>query len=175
MSLNCGAGEDSWESLGQQGDQPANLKGNQPWIFTRRTEAEAEAPVFWSSGVNRRLIGKVPDAGKDWGQEKRASEDEMAGLHHRCKEHELGKLQEMGRPGVLQSMGSQRVGHDWVTEQQQLPTSSLLTLSPSCCLENLPTVDMAVCCQLAGPTSGYPLVSVAAVKRKKKRNKEQRR
>ena len=70
---------------------------------------------------------------------------------------------------MLQSMGSQRVGHDWATEQQQLPTSNLLTLSPSSCLENLPTLDMAVCCQLAGPTSGYPL-SVAAVKRKKKRN-----
>ena len=70
---------------------------------------------------------------------------------------------------MLQSMGSQRVGHDRATEQQQLPTSNLLTLSPSSCLENLPTLDMAVCCQLAGPTSGYPL-SVAAVKRKKKRN-----
>ena len=98
MSSNFGAGEDSWESLGQQGDQPANLKGNQHWIFTRRTGAEAEAPEFCSSDMNRRLIGKVPDAGKDWGQEeKRASEDEMAGRHHRCKEHELGKLPKMVR------------------------------------------------------------------------------
>ena len=70
---------------------------------------------------------------------------------------------------MLQSMGSQRVGHNWETEQQ-LPTSNLLTLSPSCCLENLPTLDTAVCGQLAGSTSGYPLVSVAAVKRKKNRN-----
>ena len=68
---------------------------------------------------------------------------------------------------MLQSMGSQRVGHDRATEQQQLPTSNLLTLSPSSCLENLPTLDTAVCCQLAGSTSGYPL-SVAAVKRKKR-------
>ena len=68
---------------------------------------------------------------------------------------------------MLQSMGSQRVGHDWATEQQQLPTSNLLTLSLSSCLENLPTLDTAVCCQLAGSTSGYPL-SVAAVKRKKR-------
>ena len=47
--------------------KPVNLKGDQPWIFTGRTDAEAEAPIFWSSYVNRWLIGEVPDAGKDWG------------------------------------------------------------------------------------------------------------
>ena len=71
--------------------KPVNLKGDQPWIFTGRTDAEAEAPVIWSSDVNRRLPGKVPDAGKDWGQKKRVSEDEMAGRHHWCNEHELGQ------------------------------------------------------------------------------------
>ena len=54
------------------------------------TDAEAEAPVFWSSDVHRQLFGKVPDAGKDQEQkEKRASEDEMAGWHHRYNEREL--------------------------------------------------------------------------------------
>ena len=48
------------------------------------------APVFWSSDANRRLTGKVPDAGKDRGQ-KKESEDEMAGQHQRCNEHELGQ------------------------------------------------------------------------------------
>ena len=93
MSSNCGAGDDSLKSLGQLGDQtPVNFKGYQPWIFTGRTDAEAEAPVFWSFYANRRLIGKVPDAGKDWGQkEKRVSEDEMAGWHHQCNGHELGQ------------------------------------------------------------------------------------
>ena len=68
--------------------KPVNLKGDPPWIFTGRTDAEAEAPVFWSREANRRLIGKVPDAGKNWGQkEKRVSEDEMAGRHHQCNEH----------------------------------------------------------------------------------------
>ena len=72
--------------------KPVNLKGNHPWIFTGRTDAEAEAPVFWSSDMNIQLIGKVPDAGKDRGQkEKRASEDEMAGQHHWYNEHELGQ------------------------------------------------------------------------------------
>ena len=67
-----------------------NLKRDQPWIFTGKTDAEA--PVFWSSAVNRQLIGKVPDAGKEWGQKKRASEHEMAGQHHWCSEHELGQI-----------------------------------------------------------------------------------
>ena len=45
--------------------KPVNLKGGKPCIFTGRTDTEAEAPVFWSSDINRQLIGKVPDAGKD--------------------------------------------------------------------------------------------------------------
>ena len=58
--------------------QPANPKGNQPWIFIGRTDAEAEAPMFWPPDVKSRLIGKDPDAGNDWGQqEKGATEDEM--------------------------------------------------------------------------------------------------
>ena len=60
------------------------------------------APVFWSSDANRRLIGKVPDAGKDGGQkEKRESGDEMAGQHQRCNEHELGQT-----PGDGEGHGS---------------------------------------------------------------------
>ena len=70
--------------------KPVNLKGDQPWIFTGRTDAEVS--VFWSSDSNRWLIGKVPDAGKDQGQKKKkASEDETAGQHHWCNEHELGQ------------------------------------------------------------------------------------
>ena len=72
-----------------------NLKGDQPWIFIGRTDAETEPPVLSSSDMNRWFIGKVPDAGKDWGQtEKRTSQDEMAGSHHRCKEHEFGQVLE---------------------------------------------------------------------------------
>ena len=51
--------------------EPINLKGNQHWILVGRTDAEAETPVFWSSDANSRLIGKVTDAGKDWGQKER--------------------------------------------------------------------------------------------------------
>ena len=93
MPLNCGAGEDSWCPLDTKEIKPVNLKEEQPWIFTVRTEAEAETPLFWSSDVNRRLIGKVPDSGTDWRQkEKKASEDEMAGWYHWCSEDDLQQI-----------------------------------------------------------------------------------
>ena len=77
--------------------KPVNLKGDQPWIFPGRTDAEAEAPVFWSSDAHSWLIGKVPDAGKDWGLKKRESEDEMAGGIADAMNMNLGKLWEMVR------------------------------------------------------------------------------
>ena len=92
MPLNSGAGKTLESPFDSKKIKPINLKGDQPWIFTGRTDPEAEAPVFWSSYVNRWHIGKVPDAGKEWGQkEKRVSEDEMAGWFHQCNEHELGQ------------------------------------------------------------------------------------
>ena len=62
---NCVAREDSWESFGQQGDQPHDPKGNQPWILIGRTDTEAKAPILRSPDVKRQLIGKDPDVGKD--------------------------------------------------------------------------------------------------------------
>ena len=59
--------------------KPVNLKGNQPWILIGRTDAEAEAPIFWLHDVNSQLIGEDPDAGKDWRQKKRVTEDHMVG------------------------------------------------------------------------------------------------
>ena len=62
--------------------QPVHPKGDQSWVFIGRTDAEAETPVLWSHHVKSWLIGKDPDAGRDWGQEeKRATEDEMVGWH----------------------------------------------------------------------------------------------
>ena len=86
-------------------------------------DVEAKTPVFWSSDANSWLIRKVPDAGNDWGKmEKRVSKDEMARWHHWCNAHELRQTSGDGEgqgPSVLQSMVSQRVGHNWATEQQQ--------------------------------------------------------
>ena len=75
MFSNCGAGEDSWESLGQQGDQ-TNPKRNQPWLFTGKTDAEAEALILWPPDVKSQLIGRYSDAGEDLGQKEKVAEDD---------------------------------------------------------------------------------------------------
>ena len=63
--------------------QPVHLKGDQSCVFTERTDAEAETPVFWPPDVKNWLIWKDPDAEKDWGQEEKGkTDDEMAGWHH---------------------------------------------------------------------------------------------
>ena len=100
--------------------QPVNPKANQSWIFIGRTNAESEAPIFGPSDTKNCLIGKDPDAGKEWRQEEKGTtEDEMVGWHHQLSGLSLSKLWElvMDREAwVLQFMGSQRVGHNWVTE-----------------------------------------------------------
>ena len=64
--------------------QPVHPKGDQFWIFIRRTDAEAETLILWPRDVKSWLIGKDPDAGKDWGQEEKGTtEDEMVEWHHR--------------------------------------------------------------------------------------------
>ena len=76
MRLNCGIGEDSWQSLGLQGDQP--------WGFFGGNDAKAETPVLWPPHAKSWLMGKDSDAGRDWGQvEKGMTKDEMARCYHR--------------------------------------------------------------------------------------------
>ena len=78
--LNCGVGEDSWESLGLQEIQPVHSEGDQPWDFFGRNDAKAETAVLWPPHAKSWLIGKDFDAGRDWGQEEKGkTEDEMAG------------------------------------------------------------------------------------------------
>ena len=113
MLLNCGVGEDSWESLGLQGDQS--------WVFFGRTDAKAETPILWPPHANSWLIGKNSDAGKDWGQEEKGmTEDEMARWHPPTQWTWVWvnsrSWQWTGRPGGLQFMGPQKVGHNWATE-----------------------------------------------------------
>ena len=73
-----------------KGIKLVNPKENQPWIFTGRIDAEAEAPILWPPDVKSQLIGKDPDAGKDWEQEeKRLMEDEKVGWHHQLNRHEF--------------------------------------------------------------------------------------
>ena len=102
--------------------QPVHPEGNQPWIFTGRTDAEAETPALWPLDANNWLISKDPDAGKDWRwEEKGTTEDETVGWHHRLNGHECeqiwGNSGGQKEPDTLQSMGSQRVRSDSATEQ----------------------------------------------------------
>ena len=70
--------------------QPVHPKGNQSWIFIRRTDAKVEAPILWPPDGKNWLIWRHPDAGKDWGQEEKGmTEDEMVGWHHRLDGHEF--------------------------------------------------------------------------------------
>ena len=102
--------------------KPVNPKGNQPWIFIGR--AEAKALILWPPDVKSLLIGKVPDARKDWGQEeKRATEHEMVGYHHWLNGHEFeitpGDSERQWNLACY-SLGSQRVRHNWATEQSKM-------------------------------------------------------
>ena len=120
MLSNCGAREDSWESLGHK-IKPVNPKGNQPWIFIGRTDVGAEAPILWLPNVKSQLIGRDPDAAEDWRQEeKETTEDEIAGWYPWLNGHEfertLGDGEEQGRL-VCWSPWDHRVGYDWATEQ----------------------------------------------------------
>ena len=70
--------------------QPVHPKGNQSWVFIGRTDTEAETPILWPPHAKSLLIGKDPDAGRDWRQEEKGTtENEMAGWHHQLDEHEF--------------------------------------------------------------------------------------
>ena len=100
--------------------QPVHPKGDQFWVFTGRTDVEAETPIFWPPDVKSWLIWKDPDAGKDWAEgegDNRGWDDWMASLTRWTWVWvDSRSWWWTGRPGVLQFMGSQRVGHNWVTE-----------------------------------------------------------
>ena len=107
--------------------KPVNPKGDQSWIFTGRTDAEAETPILWPPDVKSQLIRNDYDAGKDWRQEEKGMTNEMVGWHHWLNGHEFEQApgDGEGKPGVLQSMGSQRVRHDWVTDLNWVFISTL--------------------------------------------------
>ena len=106
MLLNCGVGEDSWDC---KEIQPVHPKGNQSWIFIGRTFAEAGTLIFWLPDAKKWLIGKDPDAGKDWRQEeKEMTEDEMVGWHCQLNGHEFEQA-----PGAGDGQGSLACCSPW--------------------------------------------------------------
>ena len=85
-----------------------------------RTDAETDAnQLLWPCDVKSQLFGKDPDTGKDWRQEKETTVDKMVGWHHWLNGANFGRWWRTENAGVLQSMGLQKVGHNWVLEQQQ--------------------------------------------------------
>ena len=95
--MNCGVGENSWESLGLQGDptSPFWRRSALGFLFGRN-DAKAETPVLWPSQAKCWLIGKDSDAGRDWGQEEKGTtENEMAGWHTDSMDVSLSELREL--------------------------------------------------------------------------------
>ena len=89
MLLNCGVKKTLESPLDCREIQPVHPK-DQSWVFIGRTDVEAETPVLWPPDGKNWLIGKDPDAGRDWGQEEKGTtEDEMAGWHHQLDGHEF--------------------------------------------------------------------------------------
>ena len=110
--------------------QPVHSKGDQSWLFFGRNDVKAETPILWPPDAKSWLIGKDSDAGRDWGQEKGTTEDEMADSHPSLTRWtwvwvNSGSWWWTGRPGVLQFMGLQRVGHDWATKLNWTELKSL--------------------------------------------------
>ena len=113
--LNSGVGEDSSGSLGLQGNQ-TNPKGNQPWTFIGKTDAEAETPILWPPDAKNQLTGKNPDAGKDWRQEEKGTtEDKIVGWHHRLDGHEFEQT-----PGVGDGQGSLACCDSWGRKESDM-------------------------------------------------------
>ena len=104
--------------LGCKEIQPVYPKGNQSWIFIGRTDAEAEASILWPSEAKSWLTRKDPDAGQDWRWEEETKGDEMVGWLTQWIWIWVSSRSWWWtrKPGVLQSMGLQRVRHDWATE-----------------------------------------------------------
>ena len=100
--------------------QPVHPQGNQSWILIGRTDTEAETPILWPSDAKNWLIWKDPEARKDWRkEEKGTTENEMVGWYHWLWTWawvNSSNWRWTGKPGMLQSTGSQSVRHSWLTE-----------------------------------------------------------
>ena len=133
MLLNCGVGEDSWEPLGLHlAVKPVHLKGNQPWIFIEKTDAEAETPILrplmWrTDSLERTLtLGKIEGRGRGWQRMRWLDGTDSMDMS-------LSKLQKlvMNREAwhaVVRRVS--RVEHDWVTELNFLQSSKIYQSLP---------------------------------------------
>ena len=96
--------------------QPVHSKGDQPWVFFGRTDAKAETPILWPPHAKSWLIGKDPDAGRDWVQEEKGmTEDEMAGWHH-----QLDGCESEWTPGVGDGQGGLACCNSWGRKESDM-------------------------------------------------------
>ena len=124
MLLNCGVGEDSWESLGLQGDQPVHPKVDQSWVFIGRTDVEAETPILWPPDGKSWLIRKDPDDRWGWTTE--------VGWHHRLNGHGFGWT-----PGVGDGQGGLACCSSW--GPKELDTIEQLNWTELCVYTDTPS------------------------------------
>ena len=108
--------------------KPVNPKGNQPWIFIGRTDAEAL--ILWPPDENSWLIEKDPDAGKNWRQKKGVTEDEMVGCHHQFNGHELGQTPGDGGQRSLECYSPWGCKQTWLSNWTTVTNKFTLTANP---------------------------------------------
>ena len=113
--------------------QPVHPKGDQPWDFFGRNDAKAETLVLWPPHAKSWLIGKDSDAGRDWGQEKGATEDEMAGWHYRLDGREFEWTS-----GVSDGQGSLACCNSWGCKESDVTEQ----LNWTECLEGILTISL---------------------------------
>ena len=111
--------------------QVVNPKGNQSWIFIGRTDTETETLILWPPDAKNWLIWKDPDSGKEWRWEEKGMTSLTQWTWVWVSSESLWWT---GKPGVLQSMGSQRVGHNWVTELNWIFIPAYASSSPAFCM-----------------------------------------
>ena len=124
MLLNCGVGEDLEKPLDCKEIQPVHSKGNQSWMLTGRTHAEAETPIFWPPDVKNWLTGKDPDAGKDWIWEEKVKENLIVWWHQRLNGHEFEQALGVG-DGQGGLMCCSPWGHSWTQLRDWIELTSL--------------------------------------------------
>ena len=120
MILNCGVGEDSWESLGLQGDPPSPSWRKSVLNIHWKDLYQAETPILWPPGEKNWHIREDPDSGKDWRQQKGTTEDEMVGWHQRLNGHEFEQT-----PGVGDGQGGLACYSPWGRKESDMTVTEL--------------------------------------------------